>query len=713
VAFHWSMHQLTEYFAAINASADEDTAIRVGVERAVEALDAEVGGALLDDSDRLRGLVGLTGTLPADVVAPVFQQRASSLVLPELGTVHACGVSLGSAVGGGLLVGRLDEAMSAEERQLLQGMAQVLGLALCNLRALAVERSLRRDRELEAERVRARQTLLETLLGIQRAISHREPLPTVLDAITTGASNLLGRVAVALVLVDPTEPANLILAAASRWPSTATPAALHASAAAMTGDRMVEQDGLKAVPVHVSGSITGSLVAVHGETTETEVLGAFAQQISLALNDARTVEAMREAYRDPLTGLPNRALFLERLERSLADADRGPMVVLFIDLDRFKAVNDSLGHRAGDELLTEVASRLREALGPSDVPARLGGDEFAVLLDGGTPEHAGRIAERITARIAEPFKIGDRTVCIGASVGVAQNPVGVTDAAELLSNADVAMYQAKKAGSGRVVVFEPAMHTAVVTQLEFQVDLRNALAADQFTLNYQPIVHLETGGLYGMEALLRWRHPTRGPVPPDLFIPIAEEIGLIHEIGRWVLHHAVEELAHCRRAAPALTVSVNFSPREVTDGSFVTQVVDALAAAGLPGARLTVELTETALMTDPALAMRHLRSLKERGVRISLDDFGTGYSSLSYLRQFPVDQLKIDRTFVAGVCESTEGRAMVQAVVDLARALRLQVVAEGIEDADQRQALIELGCGLGQGYHLYRPMPAEELRRLV
>jgi diguanylate cyclase (GGDEF)-like protein len=713
VAFHWSMHQLTEYFAAINASADEDTAIRVGVERAVEALDAEVGGALLDDSDRLRGLVGLTTTLPADVVAPVFQQRASSLVLPELGTVHACGVSLGSAVGGGLLVGRLDEAMSAEERQLLQGMAQVLGLALCNLRALAVERSLRRDRELEAERVRARQTLLETLLGIQRAISHREPLPTVLDAITTGASNLLGRVAVALVLVDPTEPANLILAAASRWPSTATPAALHASAAAMTGDRMVEQDGLKAVPVHVSGSITGSLVAVHGETTETEVLGAFAQQISLALNDARTVEAMREAYRDPLTGLPNRALFLERLERSLADADRGPMVVLFIDLDRFKAVNDSFGHRAGDELLTEVASRLREALGPSDVPARLGGDEFAVLLDGGAPEHAGRIAERITARIAEPFKIGDRTVCIGASVGVAPNPVGVTDAAELLSNADVAMYQAKKAGSGRVVVFEPAMHTAVVTQLEFQVDLRNALAADQFTLNYQPIVHLETGGLYGMEALLRWRHPTRGPVPPDLFIPIAEEIGLIHEIGRWVLHHAVEELAHCRRAAPALTVSVNFSPREVTDGSFVTQVVDALAAAGLPGDRLTVELTETALMTDPALAMRHLRSLKERGVRISLDDFGTGYSSLSYLRQFPVDQLKIDRTFVAGVCESTEGRAMVQAVVDLARALRLQVVAEGIEDADQRQALIELGCGLGQGYHLYRPMPAEELRRLV
>jgi diguanylate cyclase (GGDEF)-like protein len=710
------MHQLTEYFAAINASSDEDTAIQVGVERAVEALDAEVGAALLDDSDRLHGLVGLTATLPAAVVAPVFQQGVSSLELPGLGTVHACGASLGSTVGGGLLVGRLDDAMSAEERQLLQGMAQVLGLALRNLRALAVERSLRRDREQEAERVRARQTLLETLLGIQRAISHREPLPSVLDAVTTGASNLLGRVGVALVLADPTEPTNLILAAVSRWPAGATPAALRAAAAAMAADRLVEHtesDGLTAVPVHVSGSVTGSLVAVHGETTEAEVLGAFAQQISLALNDARTVEAMREAYRDPLTGLPNRALFLERLERSLAEADRGPLVVLFIDLDRFKAVNDSLGHRAGDELLTEVAARIRETLRTSDVPARLGGDEFAVLLDGGSPEHACRIAERITGRIAEPFKIADRTVCIGASVGVAPSPAGITNAAELLSNADVAMYQAKKAGSGRVVVFEPAMHTAVVTQLDFQVDLRNALAADQFLVNYQPIVHLDSGGLYGMEALLRWRHPTRGLVPPDVFIPIAEEIGLIHEIGRWALHQAVEELANLRRVDPALTVSVNFSPREVTDGSFVAQVVDALAGAGLPADRLTVELTETALLTDPALAMRHLRSLKERGVRISLDDFGTGYSSLSYLRQFPVDQLKIDRTFVAGVCESTEGRAVVQAVVDLARALSLQVVAEGIEDAQQRQELIGMGCRLGQGYHLYRPMPADELRRLV
>ncbi|HKT03156.1 MAG TPA: EAL domain-containing protein [Rugosimonospora sp.] len=732
MGFHWSMHQLTEYFTAISASADEDTAVRVGVERAVEALDAEVGAAQLDDRDRLEGLVGVTADLPVAVVEPVLLRGQPTLELPELGAVHACGANLGSAIGGGMLVARIDDPFSAEERQLLQGMAQVLGLALRNLRALAVERSLREDREREAARrlelleaVRARQTLLETLLAIQRAISHREPLQSVLDAITTGASNLLGLVGVALVLADPAEPSNLIMAAHHRWPPAATAAALAAAATAMAGDKLIEHDAgdgaegrLKAVPVLVSGSVAGSLVAVQPDPSDVDehhasLLAAFAQQISLALTDARTVEAMREAYRDPLTGLPNRALFLERLERSLSDLHRGPLVVLFIDLDRFKAVNDSLGHRAGDELLTEVAARIRETLRAADLAARLGGDEFAVLLDGGSPEDACRVAERIAARVAEPFLISDRTVYIGASIGVAPCTASGGNAAELLSNADVAMYRAKKAGSGRVVVFEPDMLTAVVTQLDLQVDLKNALAGGQFLLNFQPIVQLDTGELYGAEALLRWRHPTRGQVPPDVFIPIAEEIGLITEIGQWVLREAVAELAELRRSAPGLAVSVNFSPREMTDHGFVGTVIDALATAGVPGDSLTVELTESALMTDPALAMRHLRSLKELGVRVSLDDFGTGYSSLSYLRQFPVDQLKIDRAFVAGVCESSEGRALVQAVIDLARALRLQVVAEGIEDAQQRDELVRMGCLLGQGYHLYRPMPTTDLRHLV
>jgi diguanylate cyclase (GGDEF)-like protein len=730
VAFHWSTHQLTEYFTAISASLDEDTAVQAAVERAVEALDAEVGAALIDGRDQLEGVVGLTTRLPLAVVEPVFRDGVSELDLPEVGPVHACAARLGSAIGGGLLVARIDDALSAEERQMLQGMAQVLGLALRNLRALAVERSLREDREREAARrlelleaLRARQTLLETLLAIQRAISHREPLQSVLDAITAGASSLLGEVGIALVLADPTEPANLIMAANSRWPAPATPSALAAAAGAMAADRMVEHPcwgesecRLEAVPVHVSGAATGSLVAVQpvasgSDDHQASLLAAFAQQISLALTDARTVEAMREAYRDPLTGLPTRVLFLERLERSLSEREQ--LVVLFIDLDRFKAVNDSLGHRAGDELLTEAAARIKETLRGSDLAARLGGDEFAVLLDAAFVDDACRVAERIAARVGEPFVIGGRTVYIGASVGVAPCAGDGISAAELVSNADVAMYQAKKAGSGRVVVFEPDMLTAVVTQLDLQVDLKNALAGNQFHVNYQPIVRLDTGEFAGVEALLRWRHPSRGLVPPDVFIPIAEEIGLINELGRWVLTAAVTELALLRRSQPELTVSVNFSPRELADPALVSRVVDALATAELPGSALTVELTETALMTDPALAMRHLRSLKEHGVRISLDDFGTGYSSLSYLRQFPVDQLKIDRAFVAGVCESAEGRAVVKAVIDLACALHLQVVAEGIEDAEQADLLLSMGCLLGQGYHLHRPMDTTDLRHLV
>jgi diguanylate cyclase (GGDEF)-like protein len=730
VAFHWSTHQLTEYFTAISASLDEDTAIQTAVERAVEALDAEVGAALIDGRGKLKGVVGLATELPPVAVEPVFRHGVSYLDLPEVGPVHACAASLGSAISGGLLVARIDDALSAEERQMLQGMAQVLGLALRNLRALAVERSLREDREREAARrlelleaLRDRQALLETLLAIQRAISHREPLQSVLDAITVGASNLLGEIGIALVLADPTEPTNLIMAANSRWAAPATAAALAAAADAMAADRMVEHPRsgesecrLEAVPVHVSGLATGSLVAVQPAASDADehqasLLAAFAQQISLALTDARTVEAMREAYRDSLTGLPTRVLFLERLERSLGEREQ--LVVLFIDLDRFKAVNDSLGHRAGDELLTEVALRIRETLRASDVAARLGGDEFAVLLDAVSADDACRTAERIAARVGEPFFVAGRTVYIGASVGVAPCVGEGIKAAELLSNADVAMYRAKKAGSGRVVVFEPAMLAAVVTQLDWQVDLKNALASNQFLVNYQPIVRLDTGEFSGVEALLRWRHPTRGLVPPDVFIPIAEEIGLINEIGQWVLSEAVTELANLRRSQPGLTVSVNFSPRELADPALVARVVDSLAAAGLPGCALTVELTETALMTDPALALRHLRSLKEHGVRISLDDFGTGYSSLSYLRQFPVDELKIDRAFVAGVCESTEGRAVVKVVIDLAHALHLHVVAEGIEDARQLELLVSMGCLLGQGYHLYRPMRTADLRHLV
>ncbi|HEU5110434.1 MAG TPA: EAL domain-containing protein [Micromonosporaceae bacterium] len=732
MSFHWSTHQLSEYFAAVSASADEEMAIRVAVERAVEALDAEVGATVVDGVDDLCGLVGVPARLPASIVDPAAEGKPT-LDFPGLGPAFAGYAELGSGVGGGLLVARFDEGFAAEERQMLQGMAQVLGLALRNLRTLAVERGLREEREREAvhrlrllEEVRARQALLETLLAIQRAISHREPLQSVLDAISEGASNLLGRAAIALVLSDPADPANLIMASTAHWPAApeAAAGALEAAAVSMAAGHTVSHgcdssaQVLRAAPVHVNGAVAGSLISILTDVQQpsedpTDLLSAFAQQISMALTDARTVEAMREAYRDPLTGLPNRKLFLDRLENALRDPGTWPLAVLFIDLDRFKSVNDCMGHRAGDELLASVTGRLRGCLRGSDVAARLGGDEFAVLLENATEADGRWVAERIAQEVAEPFQISGRTVYVGSSIGIAVCPAGTVDAAELLSNADVAMYRAKKSSAGPVVVFEPAMHAEAVTRLEFQVDLKNALSSSQFRLNYQPLNHLASGRIHGVEALLRWRHPGRGEVLPGDFIPLAEEIGLINDVGRWVLGNGVRDLADWRRLAPDLTLNVNVSSREIVDRGFVDGVIGALEAAGLPGAALTIELTETALMSDPATALRHLHTLKNAGVRVSVDDFGTGYSSLSYLRQFPVDQVKIDRAFVAGLSRSDEDRAVVTAIIELARALCLQVVAEGIEDAAQLRTLRRLGCDLGQGYYLHRPMERDLCDKLI
>jgi diguanylate cyclase (GGDEF)-like protein/PAS domain S-box-containing protein len=420
-----------------------------------------------------------------------------------------------------------------------------------------------------------------------------------------------------------------------------------------------------------------------------------------------------QAFHDPVTGLANRALFGERVRHAATRVgpDRPGLAVIFMDLDDFKTINDSLGHAAGDQVLIEVARRLESSIRGSDTAARFGGDEFAVLLeDVWGAQEAADIAEQILEALQEPLSVEGKELLVRTSLGisVAQGETHA-DADELLRNADVAMYIAKRDGKGGYRIFEPAMHEGVVERLELRADLQRAMLGDQLELHYQPVIRLEDSTVSGVEALLRWHHPERGLVAPLQFIPLAEEMGLIVPIGRWVLREgcrqakAIQALLPCD---PPLSMSVNLSVKQLQHSDIVGDVADALAESGLDAASLTLEITESVMMTDTDLAVQRLQELKALGVRLALDDFGTGYSSLSYLSRFPVDILKMDRSFLrAGASPDAGGLAA--AVVALGETLALEVVAEGIEFPEQMTTLRDLGCNLGQGFYFAKPMNAE------
>jgi len=444
------------------------------------------------------------------------------------------------------------------------------------------------------------------------------------------------------------------------------------------------------------------------------------QGIGRDVGERRALEARlaHQATHDALTGLPNRALFLDRLAYSLARRDRAEIpAVLFVDLDRFKAVNDSLGHDAGDRLLAAVAGRLRDCLRGADTAARFGGDEFAVLLDRVADLPAAvRVAERIVARVGLPVALGDREVVVTPSVGIALGADVADTAEDLLRFADVAMYRAKALGPGCYEVFYPGMHADALPRLALERDLRLALERGEFVLHYQPLVALPGRGVIGVEALVRWRHPARGLVPPGDFIPLAEETGLILPLGRWVLDEACRQGRAWRDArpdAPPLTISVNVAARQLRSTALLGDVARALAETGLPPGDLQLEITEGAAMADAAATVVILQELKDLGVRLALDDFGTGHSSLAYLKRFPVDALKVDKAFVTGLGRDPEDAAIVGAIVTLARALGLGVTAEGVETVAQAAVLGGLGCDTGQGYLFARPLPAEEVAGLV
>ena len=594
--------------------------------------------------------------------------------------------------------------------------------------------------------LRQRQVLLERLSRLHRAIVDRRSLHEIFDALVESARELLGDDVAVLWGGEGTAPSEPmasigveqgVLAAKGRGRRGGGIGEL-----AMQERRLVVSDAVSgsdsealgeefatdvragiAAPVYLGGEIAGSLGVASGDgrreygPRDQQILLAFAECASLALNHARALdEAHHGAFHDGLTGLPNRSLFIDRLGHAIDRGERSgaDVGVLFCDLDGFKTVNDSLGPSAGDRLLAAVADRLRECLRPADTVARLGGDEFAVLLEElRGPGDAARAAQRILNALEAPFDLAAREVYVTVSIGIA---TGRGDADTLLRDADLAMYRAKSEGKGRYAVYEPELHSAIVERLELEVDLRRAIERGELELAYQPIFNLRTGAVASLEALARWRHPTRGMVPPARFIPLAEESGDIHALGAWVLHEACQRAALWRArypGFPGLQLSVNLSSVQLREPSLVEEVAAALSNAQLDPSGLVLEITESVLMDDVETASRRLEELKALGVEIAVDDFGIGYSSLTYLQRFPLDSLKIERAFVDPIGRAEEEPALLRAIVDLAEIFGLRPIAEGIEREEQHRRLLELGCELGQGHLFAEPLGPSEADALL
>ncbi len=467
----------------------------------------------------------------------------------------------------------------------------------------------------------------------------------------------------------------------------------------------------------------GSYVSVLGTATpffddRGNLAGMIGVSTDISERKALEAELERRASHDPLTSLPNRHTFVDRLGQALLRTKRrkeGRKVgVLFMDLDRFKTINDSLGHEAGDRLLVTVAERLRNRLRNEDVLARFGGDEFAVLLEEvADASETIRVAQRIAESLGEPFTVNDHQVNLSTSVGIALGSAHTNDDPEgMLRNADAAMYKAKEQGPGRYAVFDPAMQTRAQERLELEAELRRALEQGEFVLYYQPEVSLYNGSMVGLEALLRWQHPERGLLKPSAFVPLAEETDVIAPIGRWVLEEACRQAKRWEEEHPLaspMTMEVNLSPKQVRRRELARTVEEALTRAGVEAHTLALDITETVLIGASEHNAQALEALKKMGIRLSLDDFGTGYSSLSYLKSLPVDLVKVDRSFVKGLGEKATDTTLVRMIIDVCHTLGVEVLAEGVETSEQAALLRDMGCDLGQGYYFAGPLPGEEL----
>jgi diguanylate cyclase (GGDEF)-like protein len=752
----WPTQKLAEFLSLISCFNDETTATRRGIEHVAEVLDAQV--AALVRGGTLIAAVGFgEGEVPVEALIGAAEGGERTLDVPGAGACSTVGVPLEDDRPVHLVVARrVDKPFTEDEIGLLRGMGRVLTLGLRNLRLLENERALRSDSERQASEnarllgaLRERQVLLERLAQLQREIVDRVPLNEVLESVVEGACELLGDEVGVLRLTDPDDPSHGTVVASIGAEGELLTARRRQPLAAGLGGRAIRERGAviadavsgvaspeltrdfpaegltaaMATAVHERGTAIGSLgvgsrrPGREYDSRDQQVLLSFAEHASLALNHARAVEeAVHEALHDSLTGLPNRSLFLDRLRHAVARAERydAPVAVLFCDLDGFKTVNDSLGHRTGDRLLVSVAKRLADSLRPGDTIARLGGDEFAVLLEEvPEPGDAARAAQRLLDSLKPPFQLREREFFISASIGIA---AGIKEAETLLRDADLAMYRAKSRGKGRYAIFEPGMHTAVIDRMDLELDLKRAIERDELVLVYQPIFSLRSGAVAGVEALIRWQHPTRGMVLPEHFVPLAEESGVINELGRWVLRRACHQGALWRAkypGHPALQIGINVSAAQLREPGLRDEVAEALASAQLDASGVTLEITETALMESFETAIEQLNGLKELGVDLAIDDFGIGHSSLRYLRRLPLDNLKIEKSFVEGIGRPDDEPDLLRAIVDLADIFGLTVVAEGIERVEQRERLLELGCELGQGHLLSEPLDSAQADALL
>jgi diguanylate cyclase (GGDEF)-like protein/PAS domain S-box-containing protein len=458
---------------------------------------------------------------------------------------------------------------------------------------------------------------------------------------------------------------------------------------------------------HTDGSLRWLETVCNDLSGDRKVAGIVLSSRDVTERHQLSEQLRRRAFQDPLTGLANRARLEDRLEKTL-ERPGSNLAVLFIDVDNFKTVNDSLGHSAGDQVLEEIAQRLRTCVRNGDMVARLGGDEFAVLLTGPNSRTRGpRIAQRILGELSAPLELGSRAVTPSASIGIASG-TSVQTAQEILRDADLALYAAKRAGKGQMELYHPFMHAAALDQLDLEADLRLALERDELVLHYQPLFRMGDGELAGYEALVRWQHPTRGLLLPGTFIELAEHTGLIVPLTRWALHAASAQAAEWRGGAGLpLEVAVNLSSLNLKDEAILDDVSSALRASGISPEELVLEITETSVMREDVTSRRVLHDLKQIGVRLALDDFGTGYSSLSRLSQLPFDSLKIPQPFIERIAQSDTNFALTQGIVDLGHRLDLSIVAEGIETPRQLARVRAIGCELGQGFHLAEPASVE------